>query len=276
MLAKLVAGVVGAAALAGAGAAPPVFQPPLRYYLALGDSLTFGIQPTKTDAGLPPSGFRTGFVDVLAARLRALAPKLRVVNYGCPGESTRTFVAGGCPWLAGARRLHDPHRGPQLAAALAFLRAHPGQVSPITVQLGGNDVTAFGEACHQDLACARRRAPAALAAFAARLGSILGRLRGAAPKAEIIVVGIWNNDLDRPRQTDPLYQEVNSTIATVGAGAGGRFADLFPLFDPPGSLARRKARICTLTFLCSRGDGHPTDAGYRAIAGTVFRASGYS
>jgi hypothetical protein len=62
----------------------------------------------------------------------------------------------------------------------------------------------------------------------------------------------------------------------VAAGAGAYFADPFPLFDPRGSLARRKARICAFTFICSRGDGHPTDAGYRAIAAAVFAASGYA
>ena len=28
-------------------------------------------------------------------------------------------------------------------AALAFLKAHPGQVSPITLSLNGNDISAF-------------------------------------------------------------------------------------------------------------------------------------
>ena len=63
----------------------------------------YGMQPAKVNAGLPPSGFRTGYVDVFAARLRTLAPKIRVVNYGCPGESTETFIHGGCSGR-GARR----------------------------------------------------------------------------------------------------------------------------------------------------------------------------
>jgi hypothetical protein len=31
-----------------------------------------------------------------------------------------------------------------------------------------------------------------------------------------------------------------------------------------------------LTLLCSEGDGHPSDAGYRAMAEAVFEASGYA
>ena len=46
--------------------------------------------------------------------------------------------------------------------------------------------------------------------------------------------------------------------------------------NPQGSVTREGARICALTFICSRGDGHPTDAGYRVIAAAVLRASGYT
>jgi hypothetical protein len=35
--------------------------------------------------------------------------------------------------------LHNTFAGSQMAAALAFLSAHPGQVSPITVAMGFND-----------------------------------------------------------------------------------------------------------------------------------------
>lgn len=230
----------------------------------------------KLDAGLRPSGFDTGFVDVFARRLRRLAPKLQVVNYGCPGESTATFVAGGCPWFAGGRRLHAGFHGAQLDAALAFLRTHPGEVSPLTLNLGANDAQEFSGACKGSFACARARAPRALKQFALRLESILHPLRVAAPKAEIIVVGLWNNDLSHPRESDPLYRRLDLTIGRVAAGAGARFADPFPLFDLQGSLARRKARICAFTFTCSRGDGHPTDAGYRAIAAAIYAASGYN
>lgn len=267
---------VSFASLARAETVRPVFAPPRAFYLALGDSLAYGIQPGKVDAGLPPSGFRTGYVDVFAARLRTLKPDLRVVNYSCPGESTKTFVSGGCPWLAsGTHRLHDPYAGPQMSAALAFLRAHPGAVSPITLHLGGNDVQAVADACHGDLACARARAPRATRALATRLRSIYRRLRNAAPDAEIIVTGLWNTNLPVLRQTDPLVRSVNRTIAGVARSSRARFADLFPVFNPQASLARERGRLCALTFLCSRGDGHPTDAGYRAIAAVVWAASGY-
>ncbi len=256
--------------------APRVFTTPQQYYLALGDSIAYGIQPAKVSAGLPPSGFHTGYVDVFAARLRALAPKIRVVNYGCPGESTKTFIAGGCPWLAERRRLHDAFRGGQLAAALSFLGAHRGQVSPITITLGGNDLGELADSCKGSFPCIERRAPRAFAQFASRLTTSLRRLRAAAPKAEIIVTGIWNFNAGDLGRTDPLFRSFEATIARVTSGAKVRFADTLPIFNPQGDLAREKTRICALTFACSADDPHPTDAGYRAIAAAVFATSGYA
>ncbi len=215
--------------LAAEGAA--VQQTPTTYYLALGDSIAYGVQPDKVDRALPPSGYRTGYVDVFAARLRPLSLKIRVVDYSCPGESTVTFVRGGCPWRRGGS-------------------------STIPIR-------------------ARRRAPRAIAQFSSRLAGILRRLRAAAPNAEIIVTGTWNFNAGDLKRTDPLLRSINASMARAAASADARFAATFPAFNPQGSVARERAQICSLTFICSRDDPHPTDAGYRAIAAAVWKASGY-
>jgi lysophospholipase L1-like esterase len=262
--AKLAAVAIAAVAL---GAHPA----PKSYYLALGDSIAYGIQPANVN--LPPSSAH-GYVDLVAARLRKLAPKIRVVNYGCPGESTKTFTAGGCPWLADGRKLHVPFHGTQLAAAIAFLRAHPGQVSPITVTLGGNDINEVADVCKGDLACIKARAPAALRQFRTRLSGILEPIRSAAPQAEIVLTGLYNFNADDLRGTDPIFRSINGTIAAVTRRLGAHYASLFAVFNPQG--ARERARVCAFTFICSQvEDPHPTDAGYRAIADAVWRATRY-
>jgi lysophospholipase L1-like esterase len=245
----------------------PVYQPPQSYYLALGDSMAYGFQPTK-DPGAGPSAFHTGYVDVFAARLRKLSPQIQVVNYGCPGESTVTFARGGCPGLGDGFKLHDAFRGPQLDAARSFLRAHPGKVSPITVTLWGGDL--FPLSAHG------KRAPSAIAKFAARFKSILQRLRVAAPTAEIIVTGAWNPEANRLARTEPLYRLVDAAIGHAAAASRARVANMFAALNGAGNFKSQKARLCSLTFFCSKGgDPHPTDAGYRAMADAFVTASGY-
>jgi lysophospholipase L1-like esterase len=279
IVAKVLAGVFGLVlvAAAGASAAPPVYQAPQSYYLALGDSIAYGFQSAKAAAGLPPSRFDTGYVDVFAARLRALAPKIKVVNYSCPGESAESFVEGGCAGRAAVRRLHDEYAGTQLEAALSFLRAHPGQVSPITLTLWGNDLfNDFAPACTGDLGCIRSHASAGLARFASRLASIVNRLRAAAPNAEILLTGAWNVDVEHLAQSDPLFRAIDAAIARAAAAGRARVADMYPVFSPMGAPARAKALICARTLICSKGDVHPTDAGYRAMAAAFLTASGYA
>jgi lysophospholipase L1-like esterase len=263
----LVLALPGAAAVAKSTSPRPVYQPPQSYYLALGDSIAYGIQPTKAKPGARPSDFDTGYVDLLAARLQKLSPKIQVVNYGCPGESTVTFTRGGCPALDDGIKLHDAFRGSQLEAALSFLRAHRGQVSPITLTLWGNDLLPLSQK--------GKRAPSAIAAFASRFDSILRQLRGAAPSAEIIVSGAWNPEVDRLAQAEPLYRSLDAAIARVAAAARARVANIFAAFNPPGNARAKKARLCRLSFFCSKGDPHPTDAGYRAMADAFMAASGY-
>jgi len=268
-----VLGLALVAALAASAASGPVYQSPKAYYLALGDSIAYGLQPAKVEAGLPPSGFRTGYVDVFAARLRALAPKIRVVNYGCPGESAKTFIAGGCPWLGEGRHLHDAFKGTQLGAALAFLKAHRGQVSPITLTLWGNDLfDDFAPACKGDPVCVASHSKAGLARLTSRLSTIVGRLRAAAPNAEIILTGAWNFDVEHFPKTDSLFRSIDAAIARAAAIGKARVAKIYPVFSAAG---KRKARVCALTLICSKGDPHPTDAGYRAMAAAFLAASGY-
>ncbi len=106
-LAIAISVVLGLPTVATSGTSQrPVYQPPRNYYLALGDSMTYGVQPTKAKPGARPSDFKTGYVDVFAARLRKLAPELEVINYGCPGESTVTFTR------ARLSRLHGRNQAP--------------------------------------------------------------------------------------------------------------------------------------------------------------------
>ena len=90
-----------------------------------------------------------------------------------------------------------------------------------------------------------------------------------------MVNGAWNFNVDDLAKTDPIFRSIDAAIRRASMGAKARVVDLYSVISPQGNVTRQKARICAYTFICSRDDPHPTDAGYRAIAGAVWAASGY-
>ena len=258
-----------------AAAEPPKFNPPKSYYLALGDSFAYGFTNAKFLAGLPPSAFDTGFVDLFAQQLRTIQPSIRTVNYSCVGESTRTFITGPCLGNTLGVGLHDEWSGTQLDAALTFLSMHKGEVSPITITLWANDVRELAESCNQDFACILDGAPATITRVATNLETILTRLRSVAPQAEIIVTGPWNSAIGTFPITDPLYLQLDGAMERATVDTRVRFADLFPGFNPQGDVDAEAAVICALTLVCVEGDIHLSDAGNRVVADGVWKASGY-
>lgn len=253
---------------ATAGACPPDTRPK-RYYLALGDSIAYGFQTAKANAGLPPTAF-IGYAEIVAARLRRLNSRTTLINYSCPGESTTSY-AEPCIWKASGHALHDDYPAAQRDAALDFLRRNRGQVSPITVSLNGNDIKAYLASCPPgDLACLQAGAAAATTAYGVRLLALLRELRAAAPDADIIVVGAYNPNVGAFAFSDPLFRGVNAAQASAAATVKARFADPFPVFNPAGGDAVETAAICALTLICTERDGHPSDDGYQALADIVW------
>src|SRR6185312_11808806 len=136
---------------------------PGKTYLALGDSLAYGYHQALFQKELKEKGFveaakfNDGYVDDFAKGLKLLNPKLNVVNDGCPGETTETFIKGsgvGPGFCAGGPTgspfpkafLHHAYPGTQLEDALAIAEA-PG-TGTITLDIGANDILQFlGHTC---------------------------------------------------------------------------------------------------------------------------------
>ena len=144
----------------------PVKAVPASYYLALGDSLSQGVQPDMAGANVET---RQGYADQLYAALRSGHPGLQLVKFGCPGETTSTMINGGICRYPG---------GSQLAAAAAFLRAHRGRVFLITIDIGANDPEDCGSraSLSKIASCFGTGVPRA----DANLATIMTRLRAAA------------------------------------------------------------------------------------------------
>ena len=259
-------------AASAAGAPPPIFTPPRAHYLALGDSLAFGFQFqifNQHYPAVPPAAFAAGYVDGFGRLLRGIQPKSHITNYGCPGETTVSFIHGGCPYTAAGFALHAPYAGAQLDAAVAFLRAHPGQVSPITLNLGTNDLNLLITQCGADLACFQQQGPVVIEQIKTNHAHIFATLRQAAPDAEILTM---TNYAVSPG-FQPLIAALNGAIVSTAAAHRVRVADVVTPFNG----GPQPATICALTLICTPlHDSHPSDAGYAVIAQQFWAASGYA
>ena len=255
--------LVLAAAPASASTSKPKFDPPKSFYLALGDSLAFGYQLIKFNDNLPtenPAAFNTGYVDDFSTMLQSVNPGIQTMNFACPDESTVSFINGQCPYTAFGFALHSSYSGSQLDAALGFLHAHPGEVSPITIDLGVNDLNICS-----DPTCV----VAQIHVVAVNMASILSALRNAAPSAEIIVMQYYNPYGDPIRNS--VAQALNAALASDATAIRGWLADAFTPFN-----GAPVAPLCVLTLICtSPPDVHASDTGYLVIAQQFWAASGY-
>ncbi len=272
-------GIAVAVAAVTSVAQAATFNPPKHYYLALGDSAAFGAQLGKffeelATGSYDPASFNTGYVDDFAAILRSIDPGLETVNLGCPGESTSSYMTA-CPFKAFGLPLHTKYSGSQESAAVAFLRSHPGQVSPITIDIGLNDA-AFPCASPTfliDVGCLHNTMPAALVSVARNLPKILDELQSASPSSEIIVMTYWNPFYVQDASTDSLIESLNDEITSIAAVRQIRVADAFTPFNRTGDEV---TTLCALTLMCPNQDIHPSDAGYAVIAQQFWSASGYA
>jgi lysophospholipase L1-like esterase len=273
--------VVAAAVSACSG--PPAG--PATYYLALGDSLSQGVQPDAAGTSVETG---QGYPDQVYAALHPRYPALRLVKLGCPGETTSTMMHGGICRYPG---------GSQLAAAVAFLQAHQGHVLLVTLDIGANDPEDCGSwASLRAFSCLRTDIPGAVS----HLSTILARLRAAAgPDVRIVGMSYYLPALAEWREgtpgqaiarvTERLAAGYNDLLDRVYTTSGARVADVFGAFDSGdfgnqiavpgmGVLPRNVARICQWTWQCAappRGPNQHADAaGYGVIADAFLRASG--
>jgi lysophospholipase L1-like esterase len=293
--------VLGAMSFAPAASAASVGST----YLALGDSLAYGYHQAQFLSEYPnihPANFNDGYVDDFGTALKFVNKKLTLINDGCPGETTETLMNGaGGPYTgsycAGGPTgtpfpyafLHHPYSGnSQLADALSILKSNPN-VSPITLNIGSNDVLQFIEhTCGfpATYTCTEEQVATEFGHIVTNVGIILGQLRAAAPKAQIILIGAYNPypTILPPPGGDTTLHELNSALAAVASKVPNTsFADSEPYFNfsglHGGSEALDLPTVCAFTAMCPGGkfnpaspeaDIHPTKLGYQVMGFAVL------
>lgn len=246
---------------------------PKATYLALGDSLGFGFQPS--------GDFTHGYADDFFQNLHSQGTQT-LENLSCNGETTVTMINGNC---IDKVQNKVPYQGAQLSAAVAFLNAHPGQVSPVTLDVGADNFL-----LHNDVNSSNSpNCTVNTTQFNSDLAQVDSDLTNTIlPEltAALTVNGQRTGDLIIPNYYDPLQnlcpnlvslsQEVNAHIASDASGFGVIVVDIFTAFGGP---ATPNPNLPTLTWITSNFPQfeaiHPRSAGYQVMATTIEQTVGY-
>jgi lysophospholipase L1-like esterase len=274
----LVTGLVAVAVLLNLQAGPP----PVTLYLAVGDSLAAGYQPSNPGDRTDRTGGYAGPIRAGLAAEQPGSPAPKLVNLGCPGETTRTLTDGAL--------CSDP-AGSQLDEAVALLRRQPDGAANtvVTVQVGANDVQRCVRLTMPAPSVDQGCLEAGLDAVRADLPAALHRMRAAGPRARIVVLDYYNPFVvasvlgaqgERLAEVSAEGQRrLNAEIASAAKEVGAPVADVSGAFARSSSTTASRATppglgsVCAWTWACTvPPDVHATTAGYDAMAQAVLRA----
>jgi lysophospholipase L1-like esterase len=265
------------------------------YYLALGDSLSVGFQPNRQGVGLETKQGYTN--DLFAAELKSI-PGLKLVEMGCPGDTTTSLLTGKGN-AANASKFHcDRSGGSQLKAAEKFLKTHhkKGEVVLVTLDIGANDVdgcTAPGVNLGTCVAAGEK-------SIQTNTPKILNGIRGAAvagtPLAAMNLYDPVLGEYFSTNPTDkglaeasvPLLKTINTDIQNADTASHFKTADVGDAFDSYDTtplvsykgqqVPKNVAEVCTLSWACAaapRGPNiHANKMGYTVIAGAFEKVLG--
>jgi lysophospholipase L1-like esterase len=246
------------------------------YYLALGDSLSVGWQPNANGVGRATD---QGYVNDIFAAKQVEDPTLQLVNLGCPGETTSSFMNGGV--------CATPYRS-QLSAAVKFLKKYGAQTSFVTIDIGANNVDNCLTGGTIDLTCVGN----GITAMQQQLPKILNALQAADPTVQIYGMNYYDPFLavylqgqtSEASQSETLTQVFNADEAKIYGNHKHHapvadVASAFLTYDNTtnngdmigGNLVPDNVfEICALTYMCAPApvgpNIHANADGYQVIA----------
>jgi lysophospholipase L1-like esterase len=263
-------------------AVPTTASAATKSYVALGDSLSVGVQP---DAAGKNQNSDRGYADLLAKRAGT-----KLVKLGCGYATTTSFLKGGRPCSPGRSvpYTNTSAKTSQLAYAEKYLRTHRGQVRIVTLDIGPNDVAGCVTDGQLDGACLGK----GLDTIKKNIPTILKRLRQAAgAKTKIAAMTIydpflamWLKGDDQSRglaqaSVGIAKASVNDVIRKAAkrehvkvADVATAFSTYVPFDQMTGDQPTAVAEVCRLTWMCSAGNIHANDDGYHVIADTFAKA----
>jgi lysophospholipase L1-like esterase len=253
-------------------AAPPSDAAPSAWYLALGDSIAFGQNPTIADE-MELALFIGYPVAVAAAKGYGLA------NAGCSGEATSGFISAtgadnGCREDKARGRLHTIYTSTQLEFATSFLKAHP-ETALVTLDIGANDLILVKKACDGGVLCEIAGLPKVSSAVGANARTIFKGIRDTGYSGPIVLVTTYIPDYNDSTAALAMSLVNNATTSEVQkADIHGRVADGYGAMKNAASASKGDACAAGLLIPLPEGgcDIHPTPAGRKVLEQAVLDA----
>src|SRR5258708_5571081 len=236
---------------------------PSHYYAAAGDSLAFGYQPNLNWAD--------GYSNYFYSNLQSHGEQ-DYDNYACPGETSATFINGGCPYSYLKKAFYF---GAQLPAVVSAIKAHPGQVSPVTLDIGANDLLPDINTSNctvsanwtSDLAKVDANLTGTILPQLVAALTVNGRVTG-----DILLMGYYDPYQNTCPNSVQDIEQINQHLQN-DAGSSATFVDVFDAF---GGATTPNPNLCNYTWICSSfHDIHARNAGYSVMASAFEQASGY-
>jgi lysophospholipase L1-like esterase len=245
-------------------------------YLALGDSLAFGYNPTMVPPDLEAF---VGYPEMVEEMLDDA-----VTNASCPGETSSHFIdlAGpdhGCAaWrFALGAPLRESYTTSQLDYMDHFLATRP-KTRLITIDMGANDVGALRDECMKlanPMPCFQGGLPGVLTTLSANMDTIYHHIRvDAGYKHKIVALTVYSPDYTDQLTTGAIAA-VNQVVIDRTLAWDGIIADGFAAFA--GATAAHGGSACAAGLLIPKAsepgcDDHPSAAGHELLARTIVRA----
>ena len=247
-------------------------------YLALGDSVSFGYNPTVAEN----LNNYLGYPELVSDAVHE-----KVANASCVGESSGSFLSVTAPdvgckdWKQKGKPMWVPYTGTQMDYAVAYLRNNPNP-KLVTINIGGNDLALLQFQCGGDVTCEAAGIPGLLAAYGANLTTIFSRLRiDAGYKGPIVLLTYYAFDY-RPAAAaqDGAFLALNGVASGIATAFGAKVADGFNAFFV--ASLRSGGDPCAAGLLVKKAGGlvggvcdvHPSVAGQKVLADAILKVIG--
>ncbi|HEY3992107.1 MAG TPA: GDSL-type esterase/lipase family protein [Ktedonobacteraceae bacterium] len=242
---------------------------PKAYYMALGDSLAYGFQPNLDWAD--------GYANVFFSDLEQHGTQ-HSINLACTDESTTTLIKGGCPFALLRKSLYTSS---QLQAAVSYLHAHAGQVSPVTLDIGANDLIpdlnttncSVNAKWESDLATVDNSLKNIILPQLVAAMTVNGQMTG-----DLLLLNYYDPYQVTCPNTVPYIHTLNQHLAAAAVASSATLVDISSAFT--GSVVSTSttpvSTICTYTWMCSSFKNiHPNKLGYGLMAGVIEHTVSY-